>query len=655
MDNFENTTIKRLKLKEIFPFYISDINDKFFISLNNHPNKTFTQKVLPVLMKNLKEEDIEELNSLDNLTKAEKIKLMLNLTLKKIIAKTNGSKFKFFKAQSNLNNNPIYIDYMHNYNQEGSNQDEFSQIERRYNFFIDIDNQSYLHKYIQQIQLSFYLDEDNEILSGGFSLNYETHENISFADSVQKIYLRTLIRNFILKQLYPMSLDNIFELIKNYCPEKTKINKKSKTNRLQFVNITVNDIKNCWIDLIDKKYLNYINVDETVKKHFHDDLFFAIMTTTFVILSLYEELRIYFTSESPEIILGLLNKPEIFEEQSDPNPESDFLSLSKFLVQNYFSQKSKIDIQKVKTTEELIEIAAWANAKKGYESFGFPLPVYEFLDDQNKILISADSFFKENDKMKLFYLMTISPELFGMDEDSGHFIEYGQLLNVLATNKFTSKNMPLFYEKVQKTNCELNYNFATYLNEKTMLILKNEKVHVYHDYFWAQIYAQSINWIRKDIEFDFDNDLNPKKNSLLYQEKINTLENLIFDWQDEFYGISQIKHIVYKIDEINNLKTSIQLLIERINEKDHIYKKDIERSILIFAFTIAALIGFNNFFGMIYTILSVGQDVNLPTANIITIAFSAILACILVGLLSWYLIRFFRNKKYVKNKKGSIV
>ncbi|MDQ0514220.1 hypothetical protein J2Z62_000658 [Mycoplasmoides fastidiosum] len=650
---FSDQTIEIFKLKEIVPFYISDINVKFFDSLNNHPNKTFIQKVLPAIKKNLKAEDLEELDALDNLTKAEKIKLMLNLALQKIMARTSGSSDGLLKLQpESTKTNPVYIGYMHKYHPQEIDGAVYSQIERRYNFFIDINQSSYLNKYIEQIQLSFYLDEDNEILSGGFSLNYDWDQLISFDASVQKIYLRTLIRNFILKQLYPMSLENLLELFGTFDSHRKPTARTTKTDKLKFTDITVDDIKNNWVEIINKKFLNYLDLDQVAKQYFQDTLFYSIVITVIIILSLYEELRIYFTNESPEIILGILNRPTNINRQQQ-DPVQDYNELSHFLSENYFSKKKDLKIEKVRSAEELIELSTWANAERGFESFGFPLPVFEFHDSQNNLLISADSFFKENDKMKLFYLMTISPQLFGMDED-GYFIEYGQLLRVLAANKFNSKTMPLFYEKVQESNCELNYNFATYLNEKTILILKTEPVDVYHDYFWAQIYAQSINWIRKDIEFDFDNDLNPKKNALLYREKINTLENLIFDWQDEFYGIPQIRHIVYKIDEINNLKSSIRLLIDRINEKDKIFRKDNEIKILIFAFATAAIIGFNNFFGMIYTVLSVGKDASYSTANITVISISAILAFILIFIFGIYIVRVYKNKKFLKRFKKTL-
>ena len=40
-----------IKIKNIHSFYIDNINDKFFTSLNNHPNRYFVNKVLPKIQK----------------------------------------------------------------------------------------------------------------------------------------------------------------------------------------------------------------------------------------------------------------------------------------------------------------------------------------------------------------------------------------------------------------------------------------------------------------------------------------------------------------------------------------------------------------------------------------------------------------------------
>lgn len=432
--------LNNAKFKGVFPFYISDINDKFFVSLNNHPNKHFVQKILPLIYSKLDHQSSLEFQALENLTKEERIRLMLNLALKKIISKTGSKTIPLFQnLNPNQPSNPIYIQQL--WESDRYYQDEEAQIERRYNFVININQKSYLTNYLNQIQLSFYLDEENKILSGGFSLNFENNNpNITFHETVRKIYLRSLIHNFIIKQLYPLSLNNILELVPDY-PNNSQLGKQrhQKKPYLKFVSNDLDRIKANWNNLIEKKYLRYVSLTEAGKQYYYDDLFFSIMISVMVILLLYQELKIYFTSKTPELILGLLTKNLDPVQEGPSSAKRDFYQLSKYLQTQYFAQKPRINVKKIRDPEELIDAIAKARADYGFESFGYPVPIYEIVIDFQGVIISADSIFHANDHLKSIYLMIILPELFGLDEDTTYFVDYGQLLQIIAADSFTAK------------------------------------------------------------------------------------------------------------------------------------------------------------------------------------------------------------------------
>ncbi|MEG1821220.1 MAG: hypothetical protein RR201_03170, partial [Malacoplasma sp.] len=209
--------IKQLKVKNICPFYIDNINNKFFTSLKNHPSKKFINKVLPKIQKNLSEIEINKFYEIDNLTKVDKIKLMLNLCLKKIVSKTGNINGDFFTIQEmDKFDEPLYIKEIINYGDIQLVGDEYD--DRRYNFSIEINPNIYLNKYVEEIQLSFFLDEDNKVLSGGFSWNFKQLKKsvISFDESIDKVYIDTLIKYFVNKQLYPITLNNILDIVEYY-------------------------------------------------------------------------------------------------------------------------------------------------------------------------------------------------------------------------------------------------------------------------------------------------------------------------------------------------------------------------------------------------------------------------------------------------------
>lgn len=658
----ENKKIKSFSIQNIYPFYIDNINDKFFTSLNHHPNKKFVTKILPKIKKTLEEEELEKFIEIDNLAKYEKVSLMLNLALKKIVSKTGSTGLDILKVQSyDKFNEPMYIKSIEFDKDIEIVSDNLS--ERRYSFVIETNPESYLYSYLKKITLSFYLDDENKILSGGFSLTlFENTENqnIESEKIIENIYLSNLVRHYIIKQLYPISLNNILEIVNEYKPE-TNTNKFSKKNTTKIINdkknsglidfkqITAKDLKDNWIELIERKYLRFKkDCEDSEIKNIKENLFFSILITTMITLSLYEELKIYFTNEKPELILNILDKPALIKEDPNQNPEIDFYELSKFLKLNYFHKDiiKKNKFKKIKKIDDIIKVISEHQATIEYESFGSPTPIYDIQIDDSTPFVSSKKLITEDMNTRIFYLLTISPELFGMDQYAGFFIEYGQLLKVIEKTRQNLNISDSFKAKIENSRCEINNNYVTYLSEApAILLIKNEPINLFNNYFWAEIYAQSRIWMRNDIEYDFNND-KIKKNTFFYREKIRSLENLSFDWYDEFYGLPEIKGIVKKIDTISNLKNSIDLLINKMKQQDSINKKDSERKTMVLAFVVATIIGFINFFGMVFTILTVDDiDAGLTTTNIIVISISSILALGLVGVIIYLLVNMYKRNK----------
>ena len=153
----------------------------------------------------------------------------------------------------------------------------------------------------------------------------------------------------------------------------------------------------------------------------------------------------------------------------------------------------------------------------------------------------------------------------------------------------------------------------------------------------------------KDIELEFNYDMYHNID-IYHKEKLKSLENLILNWYDDFFEIFHIKHIVQKIDQLSELKTSIEMLINKIRQRDELSKKDKERKSVLFAYIIASLIGFINYLGMVYTILTV-VDVNagLSKGNIAAISVATFLAFILVAIFGYFSFKVL-SAKYRKKR-----
>lgn len=665
--------IQQLKVKNICSFYIDNINDKFFTSLKNHPSKKFINKILPKIQKNLNEIEMNKFYEIDNLTKVEKIKLMLNHSLKKIVSKTGNSDGDFFAVQEiDKFNEPLYIKEIMNYGDIQLVGDEYD--DRRYNFSIEINPNIYLYKYIEEIQLSFFLDEDNKILSGGFSWNHKQipKKIINFDEAIDKVYIDTLIKYFVNKQLYPMTLNNILDIVEHYemnSNQKKKFSKQpnaipNNKKPLDFKNVGVSDLRENWINLINKKYLSFKKMSKEEINYFENELFFSILIVSIISLGIYEELKKYFTNDNPEIILNLLNKPSLIKEDPNQSPETDFIELVKHLRITYFNEYGKKNkLNKIKTADDFFEAINTHSYFENY-SFGKPIQSFEILRIDNTPLMSEVHLFDNDEELKIIYLLIIHPELFALDENTANFIDLEQLKNILSRNKITSKLSESLKTRIEDSKCEFNYNYISFLSDtSTILLIKNDtflfdtknnlhnkKSNLYANYFWAEIYCQSRNWMRMDIEYEFSNK-SIIKNSRYYRENIIILENLKFSIYDDFYGMSQIKNIVRKIDKLDNIQKSIDQLISQMRKTDQASKKDRERKSILLAYVVATLIGFINFFAMVFTILTVENiKAGLKTENITVISIASLLATILLSILIYFLTREIKNWKFKKRK-----
>ncbi len=658
--NINNKMFNGLKIKNIFSFYIDDINDKFFTSLKNHPNRYFVNKVLPKIKKNFDKDELEKFTEIDSLTKNNKIKLMLNLALRKIASKTGTDNCELFDStEKDQFGDQLFIKQL----LQGTDSQVLSDtnIDRRYEFVIDINKNSYLHKYLSNIQLSFFLEDDTKMLSGGFSLNKNFNDKlgISFPEVISDIYLYSLIKHFIGKQLYPISLNNMLDMIESFesSHKKRKVWSKAKYN-IDFKQVSIENLKDNWVDLINRKYLNFLNITKDKKEYYENTMFYSILIVTIIMLSLYEELKKYFTNEKPEMILSLLDKPQLMNSNTNQDPETDFYEIGHFLFDNYTDKNRNVKLNKIKSYEDIIDTL---NEQKSYDlnSFGKPIVTIELYRKENEPFINEYEIFSRNNELRIIYLTTISPELFGMDESTGYFIEYKQFEDIINKNSLQKfKISESLGEKIEKSRCELNYDYITFIsNEPSMLIIKNNtetmfnELHsetmytgLYENYFWSQIYAQARLWKRIHIESEFNYDVQ-NKIDIYHKNKLVALENLIFNWYDSFYGMPGIKNIVYKINELSDLKNSIEMLIIEIRQKDELSKKDKERKSVLFAYVIASLIGFINFFGMVFTILTVDNTKEgLTPVNIAVISIGTVLVSILVGILIYFGTKVLKSK-----------
>ena len=195
-DALRSTFIKSLKVRTIFPFYIKNVNEKFFSEIANNPNKTFVKKVLPKIENEFDPDDIEAIRVVENLKKPEKIQQMINFALKKIIALTGNKKAELFsQIGTDEFKEPLYIRTKGNFTDLEILGDVHE--DRRFSYSINIEPESYLFSFVEQLQLAFYLDHETNRISGGFSLNWgNSAHDLTFEGAVEEVFIRTMIKKF---------------------------------------------------------------------------------------------------------------------------------------------------------------------------------------------------------------------------------------------------------------------------------------------------------------------------------------------------------------------------------------------------------------------------------------------------------------------------
>ncbi|MDC4163653.1 MPN338 family protein [Mycoplasma bradburyae] len=651
--NSINKELEKLSISTTYPFYIDNVNIKFFNSLQQHPNKYFVNKILPKIKSQLDQEELDKLKELDDLTRKDRIKLMLNLALKKIVSKTGSADYDFFKIINyDQFHEPLYISEK----ETAINELVHGNFhERRYNYYIDVNKNSYLYQYAHRINLWFYLNEENKILSGSFSFELvNLDDQMLDSDAIyEKIYLVSLVKYFIYKQLYPLSLNNLIDIIdnddflSNFDKKNTKEHQNNLNKNIYKKSLSYEVLKSNWDNLITEKFLKHKDYDQNKINQLKDDLFYAVMNLTMINLALYQELKSYFNSENPELILSILKNPTQIKSDPDQRPFNDFIELSRYLKQEYLKKNSnKIEWNKIDDFNDLIDEVSKQQAAQDYEAFNTSINFLELKVKNEDTFISSSDLLMKNPNLFLIYSLIINPHRFGLNSNTTQIISYNDLMKNLKNTHISDGSRNKIIYDINQSEVEINKSYISFINSSSdFIVIKKHEQPLIDLYIWAIIYSESRKWIHHDIEYDFNNN-RIAKNSNFYRQKIESLENLKFDWYDDFYGIPSIKTIVKKIDQVSNIKSSIDILVSTIKQKDALLKKDFERKTMVIAYVVALFIGFINFFGMIFTILAVTKpEDGLNTTNIIVISIASLLITSLIIIISFFLFRLSKNKK----------
>ncbi|WP_162150909.1 MPN337 family protein, partial [Mycoplasmoides pirum] len=635
--------LNELKIRNTYSFYISNLNQIFFdLNSYKYKNNLFYKRLISDLKKDQKKINIDELLNIEKISHHETFQNLLN----KIVVKINsllGDKDNpaFVFEQRNEWGVPIYVTEEKDYSDLKILGDKSSQ--KRYMFQININPNSYLFSYVDQIQIFFCIDDKNKIVSGAFSLNQGINSELTNSKETlsEKIFLNNLYRYFLENEFKKISIGGLLELFEDlkFIKNNSKLSYESK-------------LKNNWKDYISKKFLNDLtyNIDS---KFYKDDLFNSIFIFQAIILVIYDEIKSYFTNPKPEILLKKFNAyNEINNIKENSNSDRDLMNMIVFL-KNKHSYFPEINIDEVETANELFE-AILDYSKFEDHSLWHSIPSYEIIRNSDIPFINENSdIFLNNDELKLFFLLTMYSNLFGMEITNTNFSSFNEVIKLASSINFNDSEIDENLKiQVKDIICEKNYDYITFINSSlSSLIIKNNNpindktsydidflqdpnFNLSNNYLWATTYIQSRIW--KSVTIDKLLDKVKNKEPWKLRNLIYEMNNLQIDSYDNFYGLP-IKSIVQTMEQKLNLKDSISLLIKKLNRDDQRFGKNKERNYLSVGVLVATIFGVLDFFTTVFSILTVSNSTISESLkdpiNISIITIGSIFAFVLLGII----------------------
>ncbi|WP_027119967.1 MPN337 family protein [[Mycoplasma] testudinis] len=660
--------IHTLKLRNLHPFYIQNPNKIFFESdFRQYQNKALYKGLLSSVQDKVDNEDeyLNEILEIQKVNSFETLLKIINHSVKKISSIVGSKDVNLFvETRRDEVNEPIYTIKKEEVNDLKILGDNVAQ--RRYTYGIDVNPESYLSDYVEQFQISFYLDERNKMVSGSMTLNWGNYlkNNANFNDVTKKVFINSMCRFFFENEVKKNSMMNMIHLF-----DDLKI--KIENNKVSIES----KMKKNWNNYIGRKLIDSNN-QLAFTQDYSDNLFNSLFVSQIIMLIIYEDLKAYFKSKDPALFISLLDdhlKSGNVREITDSN--RDFANLFKY-VKNKYIYFSDIDLDDIETADDAIEVITNV-AKYEEQSLWTSVPSYEIIRrSETPFFDDNDDLFQNDKNFKLLFLLTMYPQLFGLEVTNSNFSTYAEVLNLFEKIDFT--DFEIDYDVKHKANslvCERNYDYITFINNAlSFLIVKNDNpvnlnknislkdedeyvkdpnLKLADNYIWAIIFSQNRMWRLYEIE-SLTKQYKENAPSRL-RSYLNELNALQYDDSHNFYGLVEIKKIVEKIDSSIAFKNSSKNFLHKLNNDDQRYGKSKERKYLTIGVLAAAVFGILDFFTAVFTILTV-QPENIDGSlrdprNMVIIAIGAVLAFVLICLLAYAAISRFLEKRHGNKKK----
>ena len=636
--------------------------------------------------------------------------LVADKQISNIIAKSNNPKFDFFvkdtkfwkqdklkvalnylitKLNANLGNQiPLFLstgkhEYVH---QIAPNIQPFNQgVVTNYLYEIKINPNNLIAKLFTSLQINLCVNHTSQRISGAFipKFNWKWFTDNFDNNNPELVYFLDLFQQNILEQLFPLSMENVMEIIDpNYeCSSHTKT-KASKdptdykkvmdiNHIINLRNISICSLYDMWDDLFSNKFVPFrhgqniaIQVNDSLKNDFFYGSFFMLGIFNFILY----ELSNLLTSDGLCALIHIDTIHDVVIKTEDTN-EDNFATYLQKLIQlihelvvhnnsvftflnkkgeNIIIKQKPVSLKQIRIDFNLTKDSLLYNVKIAKTNL---IHVEQLIDDDDNLT---------------FLLLTLYPELFMLNLQERNM--YPSLKDVYSYVQMIAEiNKNKYKQLILRCLCENNYAYYSLMHKQIIVLFENNiydqeanqtffKLNYYYYIAIGFVHARLVELVNlRKIEnyIEFTSEI--KWKNIPYHKLQRDLIDL--DYEDDsinLFATQKLEVILRRMNDEFSLHEQIKDDEDKLRNVDELFKRGIERSNFVITFIVAILVGVINYMAQVYSevVLNPIVDQGYPGIDahfnwcIMTITISSICEFVMLLILfyAFYRMIYFKVK-----------
>ncbi|GAA5414369.1 hypothetical protein [Ureaplasma ceti] len=594
----------------VFPFFINNVKHEFFSVFKPEPKPSFFNFHKDnKINKNLR----ARWNDIHKNSAEQGILYVLNQIFSKIVGDTGTKEIELFDVLQTENDKPFFVIADDSNNLRTDILGDFHE-DKRFSYKVQVNKKSYLADFIQAMKFNFYFDETLNKIDGAIIWESDNNELLNSVQSIERYYFVNFIYTFIRDQFFPLSLESFLNLFKTAKNSKKYVNDHIMPAKVvDFSAITINHLQQSWECLIEKNFLNHAtDLGDNEVNYFKKDLFYEVMMMMLIMCVSIEEIKNFLTSENPEELLAILATETHKNSSIERDLSGDFLAVVK-LVMNIKDENQK-SVKKKKIKEKHL-----SRLSKTYDYYYFCDPVVLYKTDiDHRINPSAlKTYLQDNDFLFYMLFTMLFPDKSMLDSVENMVSLFDVKMNYL---KLVNLDKTYYIDQIMKFCCENDLYTHSFVKENMIVIfncpsaVENKTIKSSVPYYlWSEVFIQSRIFEMKlirEINTEITNSKILWKN-VMYRKILRDMQDIYYDDQNHFYGVTNISNIVNSLSETANFNKIWNELYDDIQFEDELHKRGTERSNFMLSFVIAISVGYLNYFAMVFSATSDSQIVGM--------------------------------------------